>query len=73
MPLTSNLTRFAKRTLQRGLYATHDYGMVGFVKELVDEVGMGDITHPEFGVAPQRRSKFRELRLSHSHLFVVKA
>ena len=72
LPLAGRLTRAAKRALQRGLYATHDYGMVGFVKELVDEVGMGDITHPEFGVAPARRSKFRELRLSHGHLFVVK-
>ncbi len=73
LPLAGRLTRAAKRALQRGLYATHDYGMVGFVKELVDELGMADITHPEFGIPPQRQSRFREMRLSTSHLFVVKA
>ena len=56
-----------------GLYATHDYGMVGFVKELVDELAMPDITHPEFGIPPQRPSRFREMKLSQSHLIVVKA
>jgi hypothetical protein len=47
--------------------------MVGFVKELVDELGMADITHPQMGHAPQRESKFREMRLSTSHLFIVKS
>lgn len=73
LPLAGGLTRAAKRALQRGLYATHDYGMVGFVKELVDELGMPDITHPEFGIAPPRPSRFREMKLSHGHLIVVKA
>jgi SAM-dependent methyltransferase len=73
LPLAGRLASFAKRTLQRGLYSSHDYGMVGFVKELIDELGMADITHPEFGLAPQRASRFREMRLSQSHLFVVKA
>ena len=73
LPLAGSLTRAAKRALQRGLYATHDYGMVGFVKELIDELGMPDITHPEFGVGPPRASRFREMKLSQSHLVVVKA
>ena len=73
LPLARPLASAAKRALQRGLYATHDYGMVGFVKELVDELGAPDITHPEFGTPPQRASRFREMRLSTSHLFVVKA
>lgn len=46
------LPSVAKRALQFGLYNSHDYGLVGFVKELVDEVGMGDITHPDFGISP---------------------
>lgn len=54
-------------------YHSHDYGMVGFVKELVDELGMADITHPQMGTGTPRESKFREMRLSHSHLFIVKA
>jgi SAM-dependent methyltransferase len=73
VPLLRPLASAAKRVLQRGLYARHDFGMVGFVKELVDELGAPDITHTEFGTPPQRPSKFRELRLSTSHLFIVKA
>ena len=46
--------------------------MVGFVKELVDELGAPDITHPKFGVGPPRASRFREMKLSQSHLIVVK-
>jgi hypothetical protein len=73
LPLVGRLASASKRALQRGLYVTHDYGMVGFVKELVDELGMADITHPQFGIAPQRASRFREMRLSTSHLFITKA
>ncbi|HEX8458476.1 MAG TPA: hypothetical protein VF656_14335 [Pyrinomonadaceae bacterium] len=54
-------------------YHSHDYGMVGFVKELIDELGMADITNPEWGTGTPRPSKFRELRMSASHLFIVKA
>jgi SAM-dependent methyltransferase len=54
-------------------YQSHDYGMVGFIKELVDELGMADITHPQHGRGAPRPSKFREMRLSPSHLFIVKS
>jgi SAM-dependent methyltransferase len=73
LPLAGRLASAAKRALQLGLYNSHDYGMVGFVKELVDEMGMPDITHPDFGIAPPRPSRFRELRFSLGHLVVVKA
>jgi SAM-dependent methyltransferase len=73
LPLGGRLASAAKRVLQLGLYNSHDYGMVGFVKELVDELGMPDITHPDFGIAPPRPSRFREMKLSQSHLLVVKA
>lgn len=73
LPVAGRLASAAKRTLQRGLYNSHDYGLVGFVKELVDELGMADITHPDFGIAPPRPSRFREMKLSPSHLIVVKA
>jgi SAM-dependent methyltransferase len=73
LPLAGRLASAAKRALQQGVYKGHDYGMVGFVKELVDEMGMPDITHPDFGVAPPRPSRFRELRFTLGHLIVVKA
>lgn len=73
LPLAGRLLSASKRVLQRGLYATHDYGMVGFIKELIDELGAADITHPQFGNAPPRASRFREMRLSQSHIFITKA
>lgn len=72
LPLVGRLPSVAKRALQLGLYNSHDYGLVGFVKELVDEIGMDDITHPDFGISPRRPSRFREMKLSHSHLIIVK-
>ncbi|HYN86095.1 MAG TPA: hypothetical protein VER32_12680 [Pyrinomonadaceae bacterium] len=73
VPLARPLVSRAKRAVVGRQYRSHDFGMVGFVKELVDELGARDITHPEYGTPPQRPSKFRELRVSQSHLFVVKA
>ena len=73
LPLAARVLSGLKAATLRRQYSAHDYGMVGFVKELIDELGMADITHPQFGVAPPRPSKFREMRLSHSHLFIVKA
>ncbi|HEX5707673.1 MAG TPA: hypothetical protein VFX96_10285 [Pyrinomonadaceae bacterium] len=73
VPLAGRLLARAKRAVVGRQYRSHDFGMVGFVKELVDELGARDITHPLHGAPPQRSSKFRELRVSPSHLFVVKA
>lgn len=63
----------AKRLLMGRQYRGHDYGMVGFVKELVDECGSDDATHPEYGRPPARRSKIAKMYVSQSHVFVVKA
>jgi hypothetical protein len=72
-PLVGGLLSKLKASLLRRQYHSHDFGMVGFVKELIDELGMADITNPEHGSPPKRPSKFREMRLSPSHLFVIKA
>jgi hypothetical protein len=50
----------------------HRAGMVGFVKELVDECGMADITHPEFGTGPSRASRFQRMEVSTGLVVVVK-
>lgn len=63
----------AKAVALNGEYHSHNFGMVGFIKELIDELGMKDITNPEFGITPHRQSKFREMRVWPSHLFIVKA
>lgn len=56
-------------------FAGHNFGMVGFVKELVDEVGWPDITHPSRGNGDlQRRSSMiQEMAVYHGQVFVVKA
>jgi len=51
---------------------SHDYGLVGFVKELIDEVGIGDITHPDRGVAPAKQSKIRSMEIFFGQAFIVK-
>jgi SAM-dependent methyltransferase len=73
VPFAASALSKIKARVLKAQYHSHDYGMVGFVKELVDELGMADITHPQMGVAPHRESKFREMRLSPSHLFIVKS
>jgi SAM-dependent methyltransferase len=51
----------------------HAAGMVGLVKELVDECGIEDITHPELGKPPQRRSRIDHMQVSWGQVFVVKS
>jgi hypothetical protein len=54
-----------KRLTQLGVFQRHDYGMVGFVKELVDEVGW-------FQAEPLRISRFEELLITPGQVFVTK-
>jgi hypothetical protein len=73
IPFARPVIASAKAAASRKEFHSHDYGLVGFVKELVDEAGMGDITHQANGIRPYRPSRFTELRISHGHVFVVKA
>jgi len=53
--------------------SSHSHGLVGFVKQLVDEQAMGDITNPRGGTALRRRaSKFEKLQISHGQVFIWK-
>ena len=74
MPL---LARLAKRLgwSSDPNFAVHNYGMVGFVKELVDEVAWPDITFPERGNSglPRRASMIREMTVYCGQAFLVKA
>lgn len=56
-------------------FMTHNFGMVGFIKELVDEVGWQDITCPGRGNSnlPLRASLIREMTIYSGHVFLVKA
>jgi len=56
-------------------FATHNFGMVGFVKELVDEIAWPDIICPGRGNnnLPRRASMIREMTVYTGHAFVVKS
>lgn len=56
-------------------FAAHNFGMVGFVKELVDETAWRDITSPDRGnpSLDRRASLIRELTIHPGHVFVVRA
>jgi hypothetical protein len=51
---------------------THTAGMVGFVKELVDEQGAADLTRARLTGTPARPSKFQSLLIAPSLVFVTK-
>jgi len=72
-PLAGRLLRGAMNRLVRMNFPSHTRGLVGFVKQLVDEAGMADITHPSWGTPPARPSKFRYIRISHGQVIIVKA
>lgn len=50
----------------------HTFGMVGFIKELVDECAIEDITHPERGILPTRKSRFQFMEIHRGQVFVKK-
>jgi len=56
------------------LFPSHSSGMVGFVKQLIDEVGMGDISKnkPENKSVNPRKSLISKIIISHGQCFVFK-
>ncbi len=54
-------------------FPSHDYGMVGFIKELVDELGMDMITNPSRGYkGKQRMPVFSRMEICPGQVFIVK-
>ncbi|MCH9726633.1 MAG: class I SAM-dependent methyltransferase [Planctomycetes bacterium] len=50
----------------------HSYGMVGFIKQLVDEQGANDMTRKTLAGTPERGSKFESVTILPSVVFVKK-
>ncbi len=74
--LTANQERVLRRVsreLTPKRIRSHDYGMVGLLKEIVDEVGIGDATAPGEGVSPPRASAISSFEILHGQAFVHKA
>lgn len=51
---------------------SHSYGMVGFVKQLVDEQGAADLTRGARAGRPSRASRFESLLITAPIVFVTK-
>jgi hypothetical protein len=74
LPILRRIRSLLPESLRKRIKAPfpcHAYGMVGFIKELVDEQGADSIAAGR--KAPPRRSKFRDLLISHGIVFVIKA
>jgi hypothetical protein len=52
---------------------SHCYGMVGFIKQLIDEQAAEDVTRGMEKGKPTRRSKFERIIVTSSIVFVKKA
>ncbi|GIS70570.1 MAG: hypothetical protein CM1200mP10_01470 [Candidatus Neomarinimicrobiota bacterium] len=50
----------------------HSYGMVGFVKQLIDEQGAPDSTRKRLGDEPKRGSKFENMIIFPGLVFIKK-
>lgn len=53
--------------------ASHTHGMVGFIKQLIDEQGAADATRRRFRSIPERKSKFRSMTIFPAVVVVEKA
>jgi hypothetical protein len=54
-------------------FPSHSYGMVGFVKELIDEMAMADITCQGMGTGTFQLSLFKQIYVNQGHVIVFKA
>lgn len=66
------LVGWSRWHLVRKKFPSHQYGMVGFVKELVDECGISDITNESFGIGGNRTSRIEWMRVSLGHVIIRK-
>jgi len=72
-PELFRLVGAAMNHLVRKKFPTHQYGMVGFIKQLVDECAAANISDLEWGTPPFRTSKIHSLQISLGQVVVVKA
>ena len=54
------------------LIQSHQYGMVGFIKQLIDEQGASDLSRGNWSDAPTRISKFKNMSIMESIVMVFK-
>jgi hypothetical protein len=67
-----SLLKFIRASRRIPSYS-HSFGMVGFIKELVDEMGAHDLTRGLLTGKPKRQSKFRQVLVVPSMVFITKS
>jgi len=72
-PLSGAAPRAPSRAPAPRQFPSHQYGMVGFVKELIDEVGADDATREGPDGTPMRRSLIAALHMLPALAVVVKS
>src|SRR5262245_52206479 len=65
--------KIAKRLRFKAPWRCHSYGMVGFVKQLVDEQGAHDVTRAHLRGESKRGSRFESMLIAPSIVFIRKA
>jgi len=65
--------RVARKMRLRTAMSCHSYGMVGFIKQLIDEQGAHDVTRKMLNGKPKRGSKFEDMIIMPSLVFIKKA
>jgi hypothetical protein len=68
----SRMSNILNKILPKRSLPSHDFGMVGFVKQLIDEQAAPDVTRRSTKGKPTRPSKFYEITITPSMVFVKK-
>lgn len=72
IPFLSRITH-ARKIPMKIPFPSHSYGMVGFIKELIDEQGYPDLSRGCIEGVRERTSKFESLMITPSIVFIKKA
>jgi len=68
----SQLLQKLKGSTAKDPWPTHSHGMVGFVKELIDELGARELTRGRREGTPQRESRFAKVEMTTGQVIVTK-
>lgn len=61
-----------RKEIHKKPFSSHNFGMVGFIKELVDEQGVADLTKSNWNVPTSTKSKFESILITPYIVFVKK-
>ncbi|CAN0277489.1 unnamed protein product, partial [Chrysoparadoxa australica] len=68
----SNFARYLSKKFSAKKISSHQYGMVGFLKQLIDECALEDITKSKYGTSEQIQSTIDDIHVSLGQAFIYK-